>query len=201
MGRLIFVDQSRINMNPGPNDGLSPSGEQTVVIGKRPKNWEPRFDFMGACTGRRLLALETRTPAERKAAGKKGWWKEDVIGFFRDTVAWAVLEADLHGVVIVIDKGLKITSGEVMAAMEEGGVDDVEEAVILPSSTAKYISPLDNTLWHDLKERIRARPLTSPAQALAALRAEWEATPLEHLRNYYHHCSLTRRTDPARGRH
>jgi len=200
MGRLIFIDQSRINLDGGPNYSLAPAGQPATIIGRRPKHWEPRVDFMGAVSGRRLLAFETKSPQERKAAGVKGWTKAMVLAFVREQLAPAVTEAELSGVTIVMDKALRITPEEVKSEMKEGGVDDVREVVILPTGSAKYVSPLDNTLWHELKQRVRARSTPTVEAAITALEQEWNAIPTASLGNSYRHCALTRGSDAFAGR-
>ena len=54
-----------------------------------------------------------------------------------------------------MDKGLAFKKEEAKAALELGGTR--KEVWILPTNSAKYVSPLDNNLWHSLKERVRAR--------------------------------------------
>lgn len=200
MGRLVFIDQSRINLNPGPNMGLAPLGAPAVIKAPKPAHWEPRIDFMGACSGSQLLALETKSATERKEEKVKGWRKNHVLAFVRDQLAPAITAAHLSGVTVVLDRALRIRPDDVTAALVAGGVHDAKEALVLPAGTAKYISPLDNTLWHEMKQRIRARAITTEDEAVAAIREEWEAVSVSHLRNYYHHCALTARTDPQKGR-
>jgi len=56
-----------------------------------------------------------------------------------------------------MDKGLSFKEEEAKEQLTLGGAQNVHAVWILPKDTAKYVSPLDNTLWHSLKERVRAR--------------------------------------------
>jgi len=200
LARLIFIDQSRINLNPGDTHGLAPAGQPAIVIGPQPKHWEPRIDFMGACSGKKQLAFETKTPKQRKAEGVKGWRKASVLSFIRDKLAPAVRREGLKGVKVVVDKALRIKAAEVRAAMTAGGAEDVAPAVVLPTATAKFVSPLDNTLWHQLKSAVRRRETTTEEGIVRAIREEWNAISSDQLHNYYKHCALTRGDDLYKGK-
>ena len=55
-----------------------------------------------------------------------------------------------------------------------GGAQNVRHVWILPTNTAKYVSPLDNNLWHSLKQRVRARkPRTELGTAKIIKESSW----------------------------
>lgn len=201
IGRVVFIDQSRINMHPAPVMSLAPRGRPAVVKRPQPAAWEPRFDFMGACSGRQLLALQIKTPRQRREEKVKGWGKGHILEFVRVLLAPAIVEAKISGVTVVIDRACHIKAEEVSAALVEGGVGDAKEVVVLPAGTAKYVSPLDNTLWHEMKQRLRMREPESEKEVVKAIEQEWEAVTPEKLLNYYRHCALLYGNDPVKGRH
>ena len=106
----------------------------------------------------------------------------------------------LKGVKVVVDKALRIKAAEVRAAMTAGGAEDVAPAVVLPTATAKFVSPLDNTLWHQLKSAVRRRETTTEEGIVRAIREEWNAISSDQLHNYYKHCALTRGDDLYKGK-
>ena len=63
---------------------------------------------------------------------------------------------------------------------------------ILPKDTAKYVSPLDNTLWHSLKERVRARKPKSEAGTARIVNEEFMGISQKDIHNYYRNCRITR---------
>ena len=46
-----------------------------------------------------------------------------------------------------MDKGLAFKEEEAKEAFQLGGTRKVKDVWILPTNTAKYVSPLDNNLW------------------------------------------------------
>ena len=77
--------------------------------------------------------------------------------FLRKKLAPRIKEMKVEGVVVCMDKGLSFKEEEAKEELWAGGAQNVKEVCILPTSTAKYVSPLDNTLWHSVKQRVRAR--------------------------------------------
>lgn len=155
---------------------------------------------MGAVCGDGQLALDIKTPDDRKAAGVKGFRKAAVLDFIRGPLARAIRTKGLERVIPVADKALRIRSHELTDALAEGGVVDPLPGVLLPTSTAKYVSPLDNNLWHEMKHNIRKHECTDVRRLVGIIRQEWKNVSIDHIKNYYKHCALTRRSDPYYGR-
>ena len=156
--------------------------------------------MMGALNGKELIAIETKTPEQRRAAGVRGWNKPSVLSFIRKRVAKFVRDNEISGAVVVIDKALRISVAEVKAAMIQGRAEGVGQPVIMPPATAKFISPLDNTLWHQLKDKIRAHSSRTANGWAQVIRNEWQAITPEQIHNYYKHCALTARSPLDKGR-
>lgn len=196
----VFIDQSQIKLNWGPTHGLSLAGTPAPVKGKTARHWEQRVDFMGAVCGGGQLAIEVKTPAERKESGVKGWRKVAVLDFIRRPLASAIRTRGLERVVLVADKALRIKPEELRDALVEGGVVRAQLGIVLPTSTAKYVSPLDNNLWHEMKAAIRRHDVTDVEALVPVIRAEWNNVSIDHIRNYYKHCALVRGADLYYGR-
>jgi hypothetical protein len=198
--RGVFVDQAHMKVNPGPTHGLALVGHSASVKGKRAKQWEDRVDFMGAVSGSTTLAIEFLTPKQRKDQGVRGWCKRHVLTFFRRKLARSVRKEEIDGVIVVVDKALRIRPHEIVAEMEEGGCRDIKRAIVMPPSTAKYLSPLDNTLWHQLKENVRNTRVDTVPRLVKAIRKEWKAITPDQLHHYWRLCGLRRRDNRLKGR-
>jgi transposase len=98
-------------------------------------------------------------------------------------------------VIICMDKGLKLKPDEVKEAICEGGSQNIDSVWIFPTNTAKFVSPLDNTLWHSLKERVRSRKPGTEDETAEVLRDEFMKITDTEIHNYYKHCALTRGSD------
>ena len=96
-----------------------------------------------------------------------------------------------------MDKGLSFKAEETKEQLTAGGAQNVKEVWILPTNSAKRISPLDNTLWHSLKERVRARKPRTEAGTARIVKQEFMSISEIQIQNYYRNCKLTRGSDPT----
>ena len=96
-----------------------------------------------------------------------------------------------------MDKGLTSKEEEAKNEFKLGGTDKVKEIWILPTNTAKFVSPLDNNLWHSLKERVRAKKPRSEVETARIVEEEFMNISKTDVTNYFKNCKLTRRADPS----
>jgi hypothetical protein len=155
---------------------------------------------MGAVCGGGQLAIQIATPAQRKANGVKGWRKATVLAFIQGPLARALRLREIESPVLVADKALRIKPEELRDALRDGGVVQPQLGVVLPTSSAKYVSPLDNNLWNEMKSAIRKREVNNVKALVPVIRAEWNKVSKEHIQNYYKHCALVRGDNPYYGR-
>jgi hypothetical protein len=198
--QLIFIDQAQIKVGNGRLKGLAPKGKPAIDMGKTARSWGLRVDIMAAISGVGRVSLALMTATDRKEADTKGWRKRQVLRFIRVNVAGYVRRNGITGAVVVVDKALRVKAEEVKAEMENGHAVQVAPAVVMPTSTAKYISPLDNNLWHQLKHAVRKQNAQTEDELVAAIRNEWQKISFDSIHNYYRHCALTRGADPYYGR-
>lgn len=89
-----------------------------------------------------------------------------------------------------MDKGLNFKPEEVKREIEAGEAE-VEDVWILPTNTAKLVSPLDNCLWHDFKAEVRKRqPGGADDTAETMKEVFWELTEKD-IKPHFKHCALT----------
>jgi hypothetical protein len=202
---LVFIDGSGLRSEPRRLTGLAPVGKTPKTTTKKAEKYEPRVDIMGAICFNKPLACETKTSKQRKAIpnprkrkiGVKGYTKNMVCDFLRNELAPKIKELNVKNVVVCMDKGLSFKEEEARQQLLDGGAQNVKKVWILPTNVAKYVSPLDNTLWHSLKERVRARKPKSEAQTARIIKEEFMAISQMDIKNYYRNCKLTRGSDPA----
>jgi DDE superfamily endonuclease len=202
--RLIFIDGTGIRSEPRQLKGLAPKGLPALTSSSKPEKYQPRVDMYGAIAYTGPLACETVTSTQRKGIvntrtrkkGVRGYTKSMVKNFLKEKLAPRVKRLKEQDVIIGLDKGLAVKREEVLQALEDGGARNIRDAWTFPTSTAKYVNPLDNTLWHSLKERVRARQPQSEDETATAMEEEFMAITEADIKGYYRHCALTRRSDP-----
>jgi hypothetical protein len=197
--RLVFVDQSAVYMGALPLRSIVPRGSSALVMSSSPTLFPPRFDIMGAVSYDSVLPVQVMSPEQRRSLGVKGWRKQMVLDWLRESLAPALCELREHDMVLVMDKALRIQPDEALAAVRAGGCHRVTRAWRIPTAAAKHISPLDNSLWHEYKERVRAREPDTAAAMVRALHDEWRKQSAANIHHYYRHCGLTRHSDEDAG--
>lgn len=204
---LVFIDGSGMRSEPRQLTGLALAGKRAKSTTKKAEKYEPRVDIFGAVGFNEPLACETATSTQRKRItntrtgkrGVKGYTKNMVKTFLRTKLAPKIKANGLKKVIVCMDKGLAFKEAEVLEELHAGGANGVEQAWIFPTNTAKHVNPLDNTLWHSLKQRVRKRNPRSESQTARFITNEFMAIPQKELHSYFANCKLTQQSDPKEG--
>ena len=199
--RLVFIDGSGMRSEPRPLKGLARAGQTPKTTAEKAEKYEPRVDIMGAVGYHAPLACETKTSTQRRVIpnprrnkiGVKGYTKPMVKNFLKNELAPKISEMKVKDVIVCMDKGLSFKEEEAKEQLRAGGAQNVKEVWILPTNSAKHISPLDNNLWHSLKERVRARKPRTEVGTARIIKQEFMSTSQSYFRN----CRLTWRSDPS----
>jgi hypothetical protein len=185
---------------------LAPRGKTPRVIAERHEKYEPRVDMWGAITYSGPLTCETLTSQQRKKInnpkgrkrGVKGYTKPLVKKFLKSKLAPKIKQLKGNPI-LCMDKGLAFKKEEVEEAIKDGGATNLSDVWIFPTNTAKFVNPLDNSLWHGLKDRVRARKPETEDSTARIIKSEFMATQPTEIKNHYRHCGLMGRSDPYQG--
>jgi len=120
-----------------------------------------------------------------------------VKNFLKEKLAPKIKDIKINEVIICMDKGLSFKKEEAKEQLLLGGAQNVGDVWILPSNTAKYVSPLDNNLWHSLKQRVRARKPRTELGTAKIIKEEFMGISQKDIQNYFRNCRLTQRSDPS----
>ena len=163
--RLVFLDGCT---EPRPLTGLPPVAKTEAT---KPEKYEPRVDIMGAIGN--IQSKEIYRNSKTKKKGVRGYTKEMVKNFLKIKLAPKIKAMGVKKVIVCMDKGLAFKEQEATKQVRLGGATNLLKVWILPRNTAKYVSPLDNTLWHSLKQRVRARKPDSEQVLQWRKRSSW----------------------------
>lgn len=201
--RLVFIDGTGMRAEPRKLKGLAPQGKTPITLASKPEKYQPRVDMYGAINYSGPLVCETVTSTQRKTiintrTGKKGvrgYTKSMLKRFLKEKLAPEIKKIKEKKIIIGLDKGLALSREEVLQEIKAGGASNIGDAWVFPTSTAKFVNPLDNTLWHSLKERVRARKPENENETASAMEEEFMAISEADVQGYYRHCALTRQSD------
>ena len=148
------------------------------------------LDIWGAISYHKSLAIDIQS--------SEGYGKKDVKNFLRKKVAPEVAKMK-NGVIVSMDRGFHFKPDEIEEELKKGGANNVEDVWIFPTNAGKLCNPLDNTLWHSMKENVRKINPSGEKATARAVKKTFMGTPAKDLHSYYRNCSLTAPADPYRG--
>lgn len=130
--------------------------------------------MIATCTGKRVLLPKIYSPQERSDAGVKGINGSMLKHFINDTLAQAVEGLDRYPLLLILDRAPIHTN--IAALLEEFrsvGSESIKEIILLPPNAAKRLSPLDNALFHDWKEKCRKHTPMTEASIEQVMNDAW----------------------------
>lgn len=197
--RLVFVDGTGIRQRARPIHGLAAPDCQAYITADRPEAFQPRMDMLAAVGYAGPLAATVITAEQRREAGVRGVTKDRVKQFLREDLAPSLSGRGDYKWVISMDKGLNFKVAEVKTELKQGGVKHVQDVWLLPTGTAKFLSPLDNTLFHTVKGVFRSDKLAQSTGAPKKFRDSFMGLDRREVQACYHHCGLIDGDDVAVG--
>ena len=151
--------------------------------------------MIAACTGNEVLIPKVFTPKERSDAEVKGINESMLLQFIDDVLAQAVEGLDRYPMYLILDKSTIHQPAKIIQAFQDRSSYSISNVLLLPTQAAKRLSPLDNSLFHTWKERVRVHcPLTleSIQQVMVD---EWNRITKREIRAQYKHCKMMTNQD------
>jgi hypothetical protein len=112
-------------------------------------------DFCAAICQQGPLACHVFLPSDRILEGVRGYTKNVVLDFINEQLTSAIEDLAPKQIVVCLDKGLRISPEKAKEELEDGGAPNVHDVLMMPTNARKIANPLDNSLWADLKRRVR----------------------------------------------
>ena len=193
--KLIFLDGTGMKCEPRRLHGLAPKGKKARVESKKQERYQSRLDIWGAISYNKPLAIDIQDSEDRKQKGVRGYGKKDVKMFLRKKVAPQVAKMKEH-VIVSMDRGFHFKPDEIEEELKKGGAKNIEDVWIFPPNAGKLCDPLDNNLWHSMKEKVRKINPVDERTTARAVKKAFMGTPAKDLHKYYRNCGLTRAEDP-----
>lgn len=188
--KLIFLDGTGMKCEPRRSHGLAPKGKKAKVESKKQERYQSRLDIWGAISYNKSLAMDIQNSDDRKKKGVRGYGKKDVKVFLRTKVAPQIAKLK-NNVIVSMDRGFHFIPDEIEEELKKGGAKNIEDVWIFPPNAGKLCDPLDNTLWHSMKEKVRKLHPVDERTTARAVKKIFMATPAQDLHSYYRNCSLT----------
>lgn len=190
---VFFLDETALRVNAAPSHTLVAPGETPYVVVEDTTAYARRYDMIACCSYNQVFPPIIYSPSERSDAGVKGINMKMLEEYIHQILASAVDATDVYPIILVLDRSRIHNEEKIKEAFISWGCESVTEVLKMPTQAAKRMSPLDNSLFHDWKERIKKRTGVTSANIEQLMADEWNNTPVNKLRCYYRHCLLFKR--------
>lgn len=192
--RVLFLDETAMTTEEAPSTTLALEGDHGIVQSGETSGYAPRFDMIACVNADRVFPPIIFTPKERAEAGVKGINKKMLVKYIQTILAQGIGALDQYPIILTIDRA-PIHQGQLLQEFHDMGCQDVKDIWLMPKQAAKRMSPLDNALFHDWKERVRKHAPLTKEDMQHWMEYEWNRITPQQLRAHYRHCLLTSHHD------
>jgi hypothetical protein len=189
--KIMFLDETHLKLNEAVRSTLIAPNETQYVIVSENTSYSKRYDMIACCSGSQVFPCMIYTPNERTRTGVKGINTKMLITYIQNLLAQSLGATDEYPIYLVIDRSTIHNEEEMMQAFHDNGCQSLVEIIKMPTQAAKRLSPLDNTLFHQWKDRCRQHDLITDKNIEQIMNDEWNKVTAEQLYSYYRHCGLT----------
>jgi hypothetical protein len=190
---VLFLDETHMKLNQAPNRTLVCPGESEYVVVQDTSSYAKRFDMIACCTAKEVLPPIIYTPDERKQLNVKGINTKMLVTYVQQILAQACGALDRYPLYLILDNATCHSKPQLLEAFHDNGCQSLVDIWFMPTQAAKRMSPLDNSLFHEWKERVRKRHPITQNNITQLMSDEWNNIAAQHLFHYYQHCGLTGR--------
>jgi hypothetical protein len=153
--KLLFLDETAIRISEAPRTTLVYPGESAYVITESTSNYAARFDMIACCNSKQVFPPLIFSPSDRQAQQTRGINKDMLLSYIRDLLGQAAGAVDLFPLHLVLDRASIHNDVDILQEFHDWGCQDLQDIWFMPARGAKRLSPLDNSLFHEWKERCR----------------------------------------------
>lgn len=204
VGHIVFLDETL--KREGDVDSLSIflPGQPPYIETSVTTKYAARYDMIAACTGKEVLMPSIYAPTERGA----GITTSILIRFIDNLLAQQLRALDRYPLLLFLDRASIHNEEKIMEALRDRGCGEVTEIIKLPPSSAKRVSPLDNSLFNLWRQRVLAAGPLTKSNIKQRMSDAWNSITQKEIHAQYKHCGLLRHQDvyfdcpdPAAHRH
>lgn len=193
--KVLFLDETKISLSEHRSKTLVAPGQTAFVVVTDNTPYASRYDMIACCSSEREFPPIVYSPEDRKDLDVKGVRKFMLLNYINDILAQAIGAIGKYPLILVMDGSNVHSTTEILEAFHEVGCQGLETVYIMPTKSAKRLSPLDNSLFHEWKERIRSHDILTKSNVKQIMCDEWNKFSADDLIMHYRNCGLMNNID------
>ena len=192
--RIIFLDETAVRISEAPTSTLVAPGEQSYVIVEDTTTYAERYDMIACINGEQTFAPCVFTPEDRRGYHAQGITNEMLVDYILNIFGQELAALDKPPLTLILDRAAIHNKEKLLEAFNQRG-GHVLDIIYMPTQAAKRMSPLDNSLFHIWKERVRKRCPLTKTNIQQIMCDEWNNLKKEDIQPQFRQCRLMIRQD------
>lgn len=188
---ILFLDETYKREGDVEAHTIVLPGEPPYIETSATSSYAKRFDMIACCSGKKTLPPIIYTPKERG----KGITRDMLLQYIRNLLAQAAGSLDTYPLLLCIDRAPIHDTPGMLQQFHDWGCQELTDIIKIPPSSAKRLSPLDNSLFNLWRTRVLADGPLTLRNIKACMSAAWESIEQADIRAQYKHCGLMRGQD------
>lgn len=189
--RILVLDETHRRIGDVTARTIILPGESSFIETSATTQYAPRYDMIACCTSREVLPQIIYSPHERG----KGVDTEMLLEYIRNLLAQSVGALDRYPLFLLLDKSTIHNEAKILETFHDWGCQDLVEIIKMPTSAAKRVSPLDNSLFNTWRQRVLAGSALNRSNIKQRMSDAWNSFTEKDLLSQYRHCGLMRKQD------
>jgi transposase len=192
--RLLVLDETHVRLSEAPTNTLVLSGNSPYVLAEATDKYASRFDMIACVNFNQTFSPMILSPTDRQQRGVDGIRTAILIEYITSSLGDEVAALGIEAPVLMLDRATIHSETRIKAAFSQCGVE-LEDIIKIPTQSAKRLSPLDNALFHDFKEKVRKSCPLSLNMIEQTMITAWKKVTAKQIQGHYRNCGLMRRAD------
>jgi hypothetical protein len=188
---ILFLDETQKREGDVDNYTIVLPGEPPYIETSTTSKYAPRYDMIACCSGERVLPPMIYTPIERGS----GITQDMLLDYIQNLLAQAAGALDIYPLVLVVDSASIHNEEKIIETFHDWGCQELVEVVKMPTTTAKRLSPLDNSLFNIWRQKVLEKGPLNKGNIKTRMNDAWNDITAEDIKAQYKHCGLMRNQD------
>jgi len=189
---VLFLDETHKREGDVESYTIVLPGESSFIQSANTSTYAARFDMIACVSGTTTLPHMIYSPQERG----KGITREMLIDYIRNLLAQAAGALDIFPLHLYIDKArIHLDIEEIKQTFNDWGCQELVKVHLLPSASAKRVSPLDNALFNLWRQRVLSTDSLTLFNIKHRMSRYWNSIIKKEIQSQFRHCGLMRGKD------
>lgn len=191
INHILFLDETHKREGDCNNYTIVLPGESSSIETSTTSSYAARYDMIACISGEKVLPPIIYSPNERG----EGVTQELLLEYIRNLLAQACGALDVYPLTLYVDKSPIHNEGKMLREFNDWGCQELKQVVKIPPASAKRISPLDNSLFNQWRQRVLDGPPLTKENVKQRMSDAWNSITRHEIHTQYHHCGLMRGQD------